>query len=96
MTETPTTKTDGDESAAARREAEIMDTTPHEHQMLPVWFFIGLILIIYGILICGTGIYEMNNLPDTVLANLHAPVWWGIILAIVGAIFFQRFYPHKR
>lgn len=67
-----------------------------KHHMLPVWFFIGIILVIYGILIFATGIFEMSDLPDTVLANLHAPIWWGILLAVVGAIFVQKHYPHKR
>ena len=81
------------ETSAARREAEIMDTTPHEHHMLPVWFFIGVILVIYGVMICASGIYELSNPPDTVLANLHAPIWWGIVLAIVGAVFVQQHRP---
>lgn len=78
---------------AAQRESEIMDTTPHEHLMLPVWFFIGGILLIYGVLVLGQGIIEYSNPP---VANYHASVWWGIILIIVGGIFFQRFYPRKK
>ena len=93
MADSSTTGTDSSESTAARREAEIMDTKPHEHAMLPVWFFIGAILIVYGILICGQGFLEYSDPP---VANYHAPIWWGIVLAIVGAIFFQRFYPHKK
>ena len=93
MADSSTTKTSNQESAAARREAEIMDTTPHEHHMLPVWFFIGLILLIYGVLIVANGIYEYSDPP---IQNYHASIWWGIVLAIVGAIFFQRFYPHKK
>lgn len=96
MADKPETNANDHESAAARREAEIMDVTPHKHHMLPVWFFIGVILVIYGILIFATGIFEYNNLPDTVLANLHAPIWWGILLAVVGAVFVQKHYPHKR
>ncbi len=92
MGETSTTKTNGPETAAARQEAEIMDVTPHKHQMLPVWFFIGAILLIYGVLIFAQGIFEYSN-PS--IANYHAPIWWGIVMAIVGAIFFQRFYPRK-
>ena len=80
------------DSAAARREAEIMDVTPHKHHMLPVWFFIGVILVIYGILIFATGLMEYRKPP---VANYHASVWWGIILAIVGAIFTQQHYPRK-
>lgn len=96
MAEKSETNGNAQESAAARREAEIMDVTPHEHHMLPVWFFIGVILVIYGILIFAAGIFEYNNLPDTVLANLHAPIWWGVLLAVVGAVFVQKHYPHKR
>ena len=81
------------ESSAAKRESEVMDTTPHKHHMLPVWFFIGVILVIYGLMICVTGISELSTPPDTVLASLHAPIWWGIILAIVGAVFVQQHRP---
>ena len=93
MADSSTTKTNSAVSEAARKESEIMDTNPHEHTMLPVWFFIGAILIVYGILICGQGFIEYSDPP---IANYHAPIWWGIVLAIVGAIFFQRFYPHKK
>ncbi len=75
------------ESFAARREAEIMDTTPHEHHMLPVWFFIGVILSIYGVMLFVNGIREFSNPPGTVLQELHAPIWWGAIMAVVGVIF---------
>ncbi|HMD98102.1 MAG TPA: hypothetical protein VKM93_12340 [Terriglobia bacterium] len=75
------------ESLAARREAEIMDTTPHEHHMLPVWFFIGVILFIYGVMLFVNGIRELSNPPGTVLQELHAPIWWGAIMAVVGVIF---------
>ena len=93
MAEKP--KTNDRESAAARREAEIMDVTPHKHHMLPVWFFIGVILVIYGILIFASGIYEMNNPPDTVLANLHAPIWWGALLTVLGGVYVYFYIPRK-
>jgi len=75
------------ESAAARREAEIMDTMPHEHHMLPVWFFIGVILSIYGVMLFVNGILEISNPPGAVLQELHSPIWWGAIMAVVGVIF---------
>ena len=81
---------------AGRDRPEIDLAVQPKHHMLPVWFFIGVILVIYGILIFATGIFEMNELPDTVLAELHAPIWWGVLLAIVGAIFVQKHYPRKR
>ena len=57
------------ESFAARRQAEIMDITPHEHHMLPVWFFIGMILFIYGVMLAVNGILELSNPPGTVLQD---------------------------
>jgi hypothetical protein len=81
------------QSAAARREAELMDITPHEHHMLPVWFFIGVILLIYGVMICVNGIYELSHPPGTVLQETHPAIWWGALMAVVGAIFLYKNRP---
>ena len=45
----------------------------HEKHPISVWFFIGVILTIYGVLIVGAGIYELNSPPPVVLAELHTP-----------------------
>ncbi len=66
-----------------------------ERHMIPVWFFVGVLLFIYGILIFASGIHEWSDPPDTVLANLHAPVWWGALLIIMGALFVHLFRPRK-
>lgn len=66
-----------------------------DRHIIPVWFFIGVQLLIYGILIMANGIYEMSNLPQTVLANLHAPIWWGAIMIAIGATYVWKFYPRK-
>jgi hypothetical protein len=29
------------------------------HEMIPIWFFIGLMLAFYGLLIMGAGIYQI-------------------------------------
>jgi len=63
--------------------------------VIPVWFFVGIILFIYGIIICITGITEISNPPKTVLANLHAPIWWGAVLAVFGGLFTCLFRPKK-
>jgi FtsH-binding integral membrane protein len=64
--------------------------------VIPVWFFIGVILLIYGILICVTGITEFSNPPkNVVLANLHAPIWWGAVMAAFGGLFTVLFRPKK-
>ena len=58
-----------------------------KHHIIPVWFFVGLLLAIYGALIEISGVLEYSHPPNTVLAELHAPVWWGAIMMVVGAIY---------
>ena len=65
------------------------------HHMVPVWFFVGVILLIYGVLILATGLYEFSHPPATVLANLHPAVWWGALLTIVGGAYVYLYLPRK-
>ena len=62
-----------------------------------IWFFIGALMFVYGVLIFVSGLYELIlSVPQTVvLGQLHAAVWWGAILAVLGAIASYRFYPRK-
>jgi hypothetical protein len=64
---------------------------------ISIWFFIGVLLVIYGVMILGYGIYELvtNQLANVVLANLHAPVWWGAILLALGVFYSLRFRPGR-
>ncbi len=64
-----------------------------KHHIIPVWFFVGLLLLVYGVVIFANGIIEWSNPPDTVLANLHAPVWWGALLVALGSLFCYLFRP---
>ena len=66
-----------------------------QRTIIPVWLFVGIILFLYGIIIFGTGIYQLSNLPDTVLANVRAPLWWGGCMAAVGAIYVFLFWPGR-
>ena len=66
-----------------------------KHEIIPVWFFVGVLLLIYGILIFISGLAELSHPPDTVLANLHAPVWWGAILIVLGGVYSLIFRPKK-
>ena len=64
---------------------------------ISIWFFIGISLLVNGILILASGIYELIQPPQTpvVLFNLHASVWWGALLAGVGAFYCIYFAPGK-
>ena len=63
--------------------------------IIPVWFFVGLLFLVYGVLILGNGLAEWSHPPDTVLAELHAPVWWGGLLIVLGGIYCVVFRPGK-
>ncbi len=64
---------------------------------ISIWFFIGLILTIYGVLIFGTGVYHLYYPPgrEVVLSYLHAGIWWGALLAIIGGFYCYRFFPQR-
>ena len=64
---------------------------------LSIWFFIGISLAANGAVICATGIYELVSPPanQVVLYNLHANVWWGALLLILGLFFSVRFSPAR-
>ena len=66
-----------------------------ERRMIPVWFFAGILIFIYGILIFVSGLAEWSHPPATILASLHAPVWWGAIMIVMGGVFIQLFRPKK-
>ena len=70
----------------------------HDHGSLSIWFFIGVLLTIYGLLITGAGVYDLFSPPvhPAVLANLHTGIWWGALLLVIGLIYFIRFYPKKQ
>src|SRR5690242_16573083 len=57
-----------------------------ESGRISIWFFIGLLVLVYGVLITGAGVYEIFVPPihPVVLENLHAGLWWGILLLVLG------------
>jgi hypothetical protein len=66
---------------------------------LSIWFFIGISLLVNGALIFARGIYEIVDPPqqEVVLFYLHANVWWGGLLLILGVIYCVHFSPlHER
>jgi hypothetical protein len=73
---------------------------PHDHHMIPVWFFVGVILLIYGIIIFCSGIYELSSPPLEALKNMapwvrHPAIWWGALLTIIGGFYVYTFKPKK-
>lgn len=67
-----------------------------KHHIIPVWFFVGLLLFIYGILIFVSGLAQWSSPPpDIQLTRLHAPVWWGGLLIVLGGLYCYMFRPGR-
>jgi hypothetical protein len=66
-------------------------------KMISIWFFVGLILTVYGVLIFGAGIYDLLYplKHPVVLSHLHAGVWWGLLLIALGVLYIVKFKPKK-
>ncbi len=65
---------------------------------IPIWFFIGVLLTIYGAMILFYGVVEWTtgNYPAGVqLTQLHTPVWWGGVLAALGVLYVVKFRPGR-
>jgi lysylphosphatidylglycerol synthetase-like protein (DUF2156 family) len=64
---------------------------------ISIWFFIGVLLTVYGAMIFADGVFDLAKgiVPNVVLANLHAPVWWGGLLLILGLFYGIRFRPRR-
>ena len=66
--------------------------------MIAIWFFIGISLLVNGLLIFAAGIYEIFHPPanpSIVLFHLHANAWWGALLTLVGLIYCYFFSPKR-
>ena len=68
-----------------------------EETQVPIWFFIGCLLAIYGVLITGSGLYLWMKPPPietrVALWELHSDIWWGALLIVVGLFYVIRFRP---
>lgn len=63
-----------------------------EHKMKPIWFFVGLILLVMGGIIFLTGIFQIISPPEraTVLSDTHPNIWWGAVMFLFGGFMFWK------
>jgi hypothetical protein len=68
--------------------------------MISIWFFIGLSLLVNGLLIFGAGLYDRVHPPADELKvqlwNLHASIWWGALMTVIGAAYCYFFAPKRK
>jgi hypothetical protein len=69
----------------------------HEEEGFSIWFFVGVMLTIYGIIILIANIPAFSSVESqhVVLERLHAGVWWGILLTLFGALFLYLHWPGR-
>jgi hypothetical protein len=64
--------------------------------MISIWLFIGISLLVNGALILSAGIYQWVNPPahpEVVLFHLHANLWWGAVLFLLGLFYCIHYRP---
>jgi hypothetical protein len=65
---------------------------------ISIWFFIGTLLLIYGVIITGANLYEAaapSMDRQIILKEINFGIWWGILLVIIGSVYFFHFRPWK-
>ena len=64
---------------------------------ISIWFFIGISLLVNGGLIAAAGVWEFVHPPvhPVVLFNLHANIWWGAFLLVLGTAACVHFSPRR-
>lgn len=78
-----------------------IDPQGHHKVKLSIWFFVGALCLMYGIVLIPVGIWEFGHPSETalrlpLLLKLHATFWWGILLTAFGGFYAIRFRPGKR
>ncbi len=61
-----------------------------EKEMKSIWYLVGLMLLAMGAVITVSGAYHLfgPSESNTVLAELHPDFWWGLLMLVVGMIFY--------
>lgn len=70
-----------------------------EQESLSIWFFVGLILTIYGVIVLIANIQVLISPPETthvVFENLHSGLWWGGIMLLLGLLFLYLHWPKRK
>ncbi len=57
----------------------------HRKGLVSIWFFIGVLLFIYGIIIVISDL--TMETPHVIMADLRPGLWWGAFLTAIGAVY---------
>jgi hypothetical protein len=67
---------------------------------MSIWFFCGILMLAYGVVLVATGISEFHSPPANEillpwLQDLHPTLWWGVLLTVFGGFYSIRFRPGR-
>ena len=67
---------------------------------ISIWFFCGILMLAYGLVLIATGIAEYHQPPPNEvllpwLQPLHPTLWWGVFMGAFGAFYALRFRPGR-
>jgi hypothetical protein len=60
-----------------------------------IWFLVGLLQSVYGLILVLAGIRQLSHPPTTALADLHATLWAGAAILVMGAILVATNNPRR-
>jgi amino acid transporter len=57
--------------------------------MKSIWYFVGLLMTIMGVIISISGVYSLINPPaeQKIFSHLHPDLWWGLVMLVFGLFF---------
>lgn len=64
--------------------------TENQENMLSIWFFVSVVLGVFGVIILGMGLYyAVAGVPEgPVLTETNPSLWWGIVMVVFAAVMF--------
>jgi hypothetical protein len=67
--------------------------TKENQTMRPIWFFVGIMLLVTGAIIFLAGLYQAAYPEDAAIAgrdifkDLHPSIWWGGVMMLAGLVY---------
>jgi len=57
--------------------------------MRPIWYFVGWMLLVVGVLVMVSGVLNIVSPPQhpAVSQHLHPELWWGGVIVAAGVVF---------